>query len=405
MLLDGDGEGDEVAPAVGDVDVGGLRVAVHQLDRRERGRDPGDGAGRHGAGVLGQVDQGGALLDVLGGEPAGEGDVDELGVAEVGVAIGEREVHRLHHQVVAQAGVERVLADVEPLEDVEELQHGEPAGAGRRGGDDLVVAVLALHRVVDGDLIMIEVGHLHAAAGGLDLGDEGLADRPVVEGVDAVVGEEPQGVGELGLDQQLADRQRFAAGQEQGAGGRVGGQHCLVFDEAGGHEPADDHAVVGQRDRGRDQVGERAGAELGSRVLGRGQSTRDADGDAESAPLGERDRLAVFLEKHLRLGAGGGALAAVDDRDRVVVGVVDHHEAAAADAGEAGLGDAERELDGDRGVDRVAAFGEDLRADPRGLVARRDDHAVLAADDRADRSRDLRGRGVGGGQHESGGHH
>ena len=58
---------------------------------------------------------------------------------------------------------------------------------------------------------------------------------------------------------------------------------------------------------------------------------------------------------------------------------MDHHEAAAADIAGARIGDGEREADGDRGIDRVAAAVEDLDADARGAAFLRHHHAVAAA--------------------------
>ena len=82
--------------------------------------------------------------------------------------------------------------------------------------------------------------------------------------------------------------------------------------------------------------------------------------------------------RNIVLGRGGGrGLAVVDGDGAVLLRLVDQHEAAAAEVAGPRQRHGQREADGDRRVDGVAAAPEDVEADAAGarLLARH--HAVL----------------------------
>ena len=78
--------------------------------------------------------------------------------------------------------------------------------------------------------------------------------------------------------------------------------------------------------------------------------------------------------------AAAGAVSRKLMKSVAPVGEVDRHEPAAADIAAARLDHGERIADRDRGVDRIAAGGENAGADRGGDVLRGHHHAVLGLD-------------------------
>ena len=90
--------------------------------------------------------------------------------------------------------------------------------------------------------------------------------------------------------------------------------------------------------------------------------------------------LALLVEEDVARGRRRRGLAVVDRDVGVLAGAVDHHVAAAADIAGARIGHRHRKAGRDRGVDRVAAFCQNLDADLRRARLLRDHHAVLRRD-------------------------
>src|SRR5947209_2502336 len=146
----------------------------------------------------------------------------------------------------------------------------------------------------------------------------------------------------------------------------------------------DRNAVARQRDRRRDQLGEREFARAVFRVREREPRDRAGDADGERGVLRfARIGVAPLVEEDVARGGRRRGLAIVDGGGGLAAGEVDHHVAAAADIAGARIGHSQREAGRDRGVDGVAALLEHLDADARGAPFLRDHHA-LARRDRLD---------------------
>ena len=100
--------------------------------------------------------------------------------------------------------------------DVEDLADRHAAGAGRRGRDDVVATVAAAHGRALDDLVAPEILEREDPAIGLAGGDDGIGDRPAIEGIGPVPGDKLQGLRELRLDQAVAGGEGLALLQENG---------------------------------------------------------------------------------------------------------------------------------------------------------------------------------------------
>ena len=281
------------------------------------------------------------------------------------------------------------------------------AGRGRRHRDDVIAAIGSADRLALDGAIAGEVLHRHPPARRLHRGDDLLRHRPAVEAGRAFAGDGLERRGEVVERDVIAGLLHAAVGPEKDArrrrmaGERLGGEGQRVGDVV-----VDGEALTRERDRGRDQVGERelARAVFAPGELEAGDGPRHADREARIARL-ERIGLAVGVEEHV-LGRRRGRGLAVVDRDRLIaIGAMDQHEAAAADIAGARQGDGERKADRDRRIDGVAAALQDVEPDPRRRRLLGHDHAMPGddrtrggerGDDRApDRRRRRRGRGKG----------
>jgi hypothetical protein len=81
-------------------------------------------------------------------------------------------------------------------------------------------------------------------------------------------------------------------------------------------------------------------------------------------------------QKHVACGCRRRGLAIIDRDVFIALGRVNHHEAAAADVAGARISDGQRKAGGDRGIDGIAAFLENIGADLRSEPFLRDHHAV-----------------------------
>ena len=87
------------------------------------------------------VDEGGALPSVHLGEHAFHGDVEEVGVGDVGLAVGEGQLFRLDHHVNGLRGVAPEPLNIELLDDVQLLEQYVAAGVWRRLEDGVAAIV------------------------------------------------------------------------------------------------------------------------------------------------------------------------------------------------------------------------------------------------------------------------
>ena len=108
-------------------------------------------------------------------------------------------------------------AQREPRGDVEDLADRRPAGAGRRRRDDVIAAVAAAHRLALDHLIAPEILQGEDPAIGLAGRNDGLGNRPAIEGIGPVPGDELQGFCQLRLDQPVAGREGLALLQKDGS--------------------------------------------------------------------------------------------------------------------------------------------------------------------------------------------
>ena len=221
------------------------------------------------------------------------------------------------------------------------------------------------------------------AVGGDGLGD-GARDATAVEAGLPFGRERAEGGGELGHREHLAGARRAAIGQKlrDARVVRPARQLLLLHLPAVGRDNVDGHAVLRQRDRRREHVGERHPAEALDRV------------DPRRRRAWRRDavhRRGVECGGRLPGGADGievergrTAAAAVEPAHRLGFGVEEEAEGVAADARHAGLGHVERGRHRHARVRRVAASSEHAQADS------------LASGCDGPRSRACRGRASGG---------
>src|SRR6185503_16359936 len=108
--------------------------------------------------------------------------VDEARIAEIGLAVRERELHRLGDTVQVAGGVVAELAQLGAIQEVERLQQRRPL-APRAAGIELDIAERGLDRLLDaGAIIRKIVGREEAAVLLLELDDRG-SDVTPIEGI------------------------------------------------------------------------------------------------------------------------------------------------------------------------------------------------------------------------------
>ena len=128
----------------------------------------------------------------LGGQRR-DRDLDEIGVAQVLAAVGIGELHRLGHEVDGLGAARAEKADRIALEDVQDLDDVHAARGWRRHRDDLVAAVVALHRRAHHRLVAPEVVEAQMTAGAPHRGHDLLADRAAVERPLSLLRDQPEG--------------------------------------------------------------------------------------------------------------------------------------------------------------------------------------------------------------------
>lgn len=208
--------------------------------------------------------------------------------------------------------------------------------------------------------------------------DQVGADRAPVEDAGAALGDQPVGVGQVGIALRRADRRRGATGQVELARGVELPERGGVVGDLLPERGIDGEAPLGDAGGGREQAAQRPRAPPAGGRLPGGKGARGADGEAADPGLLEVVRQPVRGVDEDVLGhRGGPGLPAVDGVHPPLPGVVVDEEPATADAGGERLGDPERRGGGNGGVDRVAAAPQYLEPDRgRGRINRRDGAAV-----------------------------
>ena len=202
----------------------------HQLARRRHLR--------HGAVVADQVAQSGEILAAC--QPV-DRDRHLRGIGQEGVAVTVDQAGGLD-VAMHPGGTERAVGGgVHGAEDAHHHQHQQARAVGR-ALPDVVAAPVAVDRgdefgaVQRGGKIFLGMGAAVLPQGSHHVG----GDRALVERLCAVAGDGAQGVGQLGLDEQVADRRRLPAGQEflRPVVAQLAGCQRPVVRHAGMHRPA-----------------------------------------------------------------------------------------------------------------------------------------------------------------------
>jgi len=106
-----------------------------------------------------RVDGGEKFLGIAGIGEARDGNVREIGIGEVGGAIGENAAHHFDDEVNALRVVPALQGNI--LEHVEGFDHGDATGAWRRSGEDFptmgVDCVAGVENFADFRLVMGEI--------------------------------------------------------------------------------------------------------------------------------------------------------------------------------------------------------------------------------------------------------
>ena len=144
------------------------------------------------------VDEGSALPGIHLGEHAFHWDVEEVGVSDVGLAVGKGELFRLDHQVYGLRGVAPEPLNVELLDDVQLLQQDVAAGVWWRL-EDGVAAICGGYGVLPLTVEAPQVFKGEEASVHPVIADNSCGNLAAVEDFCASVGDLFKGVGEVTL--------------------------------------------------------------------------------------------------------------------------------------------------------------------------------------------------------------
>ncbi len=217
----------------------------------------------------------------LGDDP-GRGHRRPVGVV-VGRARGRADAQRGCQDVERRGGAGRRAEprQVERLEQLEGVQHLHP-GLGRRRGEDGQPAVLRAERAHPPRPVGGEVAGCGGVAAGVERRDHALGDRSLVEPRTAVGSDAPEGLGQLGVAEDVARAERPTAGPVPREGIGEEAQLRRVAGDHGGQDLADREAVPGQSDRRSQHALERKPAPTLVQLQQPGHAAGDAD-DAQVA--------------------------------------------------------------------------------------------------------------------------
>ena len=276
---------------------------------------------------------------------------------------------------VGRAVVPHAL-EVEALQQVEHLQDVDAAGGGGRGGYHLETLETAAHRFSLQRAVVGQVLLADQAAAALHLGDDALGNRPLIKALVAALGDLAQGPGQFRLAPVVTHPVGAAVGLEEQAGGLA--VLAQLFCPGGDLElqrPGHFQALFRQRNRGGEHArqGQCAVAFLGQDQAGNGP--RDTGGEvAEVAALAVD--LALLIQEQVAGGGSGRGFPVVDKGLAVFLVEVDQHETAAAEVARPGIAYGEGEPGGDRSIDGVTTFAQDIEPDFRGQALRPDHHGL-----------------------------
>ena len=330
-----------------------------------------------------RVDQLRARSEIARFEQRRERRSHEIRIADVEIAIGVGETPAFCEEVrgLDRIGLER--AQIETLEDPEDLQHRETARAGRRHAAHLPAAVraaqrLALLRRIGGEVRLHEVAGsaLVAAHRGCDL----ARDLAAVERVGAARRDAREHSRVLRVLEQRSRGLRLAVGQKEVAAGVGVEREKPVGGDQSVQTRRDRESLPRQLDRGLEEARPGKLAVPAVRELEEPQQARHAHGFSADHRVGPIERATVGPEKAPGRSARGRGLPAVVGFELRVARRVMKQESAAAQPRGLRLDQAEHELHGDRSVDRVPAAADRVVPGTRGERMRRDHHEALRDD-------------------------
>ena len=369
--VEGVGVADHVAVAVGDGVLGGvLAFALEYPARRDL---------RRGRGAL--VGYQLALASRVGlvGERRHR-HLYEIRVTQVLAAVGVRQLHGLGEQVQVGGAVVSQGGQVLVFQQVEDLQDVHAAGGGRGRRHDLEVAEAAANRRPLQGAVGRQVLQRDQAVAALHLRGDAAGDLALVKTVPAAGGDLPQGPGQVGLAQDLADLigaavglevqpQRFrVAAQAIGAGGE------FVVEGEGHRE-----ALLGQGDGGRQYLFP-AHAAVGFQGIQHARHRARHARGLVAEILEHEVFLAVLPEEHVAARRRGGGLAVVDEYLPLALRQVNQHKAAAPQVARPRVGHRQGEAGGHGRVHHVAPLLQDALAHFGGQLLGADYHAVAPDD-------------------------
>jgi len=308
-------------------------------------------------------------VQARGGEHRFGRYVDELGVGHVAVALDERLLHGLHHQVVVVRAALGDAGEVESIEDAEDLERGH-ALRGRRQAQQLAATIghAQRQRVARGGTR--QVRHAQRRAHGAQAGDDALGQLAFIELARAMAGDAFEAAAQRRLAQCRADGRDRTIGHEglceAGPAAQLIGPEVL---------PEmlrwrDREALVRVGDGAAEQRGPVLPAAPGVAADGEGAVPGiDRGGGGQRGARAARGNRLAKRRQRLR------GLADAGQRAHVARAVADEPEGVAAQPREVRIGDGQRGADGDGGFDGGAAIAQDLETRLAGERMRAGDHA------------------------------
>ena len=268
-------------------------------------------------------------------------------------------------------------------------RNGDAAARGRGHRDDVVSVVREADRLALDGLVAGEIGLGPDAAHRSHARRQRPGERAAVERVRAAGGDRLERAGKIGLPPRVALRVGRAVGLAEGPqrGGhrlaqrRVGRRAPWRRSRPWCASPWPSRRRGTRRARRRrapaQSPARRARATAACRTCGARTPgpARRRGCPRRAARRGCRASACRAASRYMSRVAAARRHLAVVDGGAAAVRQPDHHEPAAADVAGGGMGDAERERDGNRGIDRVAAALQDRDADVAGVGLRAGDCA------------------------------
>ena len=303
----------------------------------------------------------------------------EIRIAHVLLPVRVAALEHLAEQVQLLRRIGRHRRHVELLEHVERLEHNGAARGRRRRGDHLIAAVAAAHRLQLARLEAAQILRVQHAARGAHGGDDRRRHRPLVKAVAALRRDAAQRRRQLRVAEDIPDLQRRAVRPAVKTGAGAVFFHVLaVRAQIAIEDRGDDKAFLRQADGGRQHPGRGHRAP----ALKRAQQPGGVAGDGHSLAAADvlLVRGAAVRQHAVHRGRSAARRRLAEIEKPAVAGLhgAEHQKAAAAETVGVRLADAEREADGHRRIDGVAARGEDLPPGAARLPAPGRDHAGSA---------------------------